>query len=192
MNDMNPLRPALADTTMTTERDDQPTMGQTRIEIYTDGSSIGNPGPGGYGIVTLRLDADGTILKHRKRKGSEPTPTTNIRMEMTASCVALESLGFPTAEPITVYCDLDLIPKAMNEWLAKWRANGWKKGSGKAPENRDLWDRLERAAEGRKVTFAWVRGHNGAEHNELADKLAYAGAREAEGVFLPDGAANKA
>lgn len=180
MNDLTTINPAKADTITTNERDDQPTSGQTRIEIFTDGSCIGNPGPGGYGIVTLRLDGEGMILKRRKRKGSEPTPTTNIRMEMTAVCVALESLGKPTDEPITVFCDANLIPNAMSGWLAKWKANGWKKGDGKAPENPKLWDRLEAAAAGRNVTFAWVRGHNGAEHNELADRLAYAGAREAE------------
>ena len=162
------------------ERDDQPRKGQTRIEIYTDGSSIGNPGPGGYGIVTLRCAADGKILRQLKRKGSEPEPTTNIRMEMTASCVALERLGAVTEEPITLFSDLKLIPDAMNGWLAKWKAKGWRKSDGKPVENQDLWERLERAAEGRNVTFGWVRGHNGAEHNEAADKLAYAGARDAE------------
>lgn len=178
MNDLKPIYPMATDTNL--PRDDQPTNGQTRIEIYTDGSCIGNPGPGGYGIVTLRRDADGAIRKRRKRKGSEPNPTTNIRMEMTAACVALEGLGIPTDEPVTLFCDANLIPNAMNGWLASWKAKGWKKGDGKAVENRDLWERLEWAAEGRNANFAWIRGHNGAEHNELADRLAYAGAREAE------------
>lgn len=167
--------------------DTQPCKGQTRIEIYTDGSSIGNPGPGGYGVVTLRLNSKGVTLKRRKRKGSEPTPTTNIRMEMTAACAALEALGAPTDEPVTVFCDLKLIPDAMNSWLANWITKGWKKSDGRSVENRDLWERLQRAVEGRTVTFAWVRGHNGTEQNELADRLAYAGAREAEAMATGKG-----
>jgi len=160
--------------------DDQPAKGQTRIEIYTDGSCIGNPGYGGYGVVILRKDAEGATLKRRERSGHAAAMTTNIRMEMTGACVGLESIGVPTEEPITVFCDAILIPDAMNGWLAKWKANGWRKANGKAVENVDLWDRLEQAAAGRNVTFAWVRGHNGAEHNERADKLAYAAARRGE------------
>lgn len=175
MNDMTPITSAT-----TAERDAQPCTGQTRIEIFTDGSCIGNPGSGGYGIVTLRRGADGSIIKTREHKGHAAALTTNIRMEMTAACVALERLGKPTDEPVTVFCDADLIPNAMNDWLPKWKANGWKKGNGRGPDNRDLWERLEQAAEGRNVTFRWVRGHNGAEHNERADKLAYAAARKAE------------
>jgi len=68
----------------------------------------------------------------------------------------------------------------MNGWLAKWKAKGWRKGDGKAVENADLWQRLEQAAEGRNVAFAWVRGHNGAEHNKRADRLAYVAARRSE------------
>ena len=165
---------------ISTTRDAQPHSSQTRIEIYTDGSSIGNPGPGGYGIVTLRRAADGSILKERERSGCVAEPTTNIRMEMTAACVALEQLGTPTDESVTVFCDLNLIPNALNGWLANWKAKGWKKSDGTAPPNRDLWDRLEAATEGRNVAFVWVRGHNGAQYNERADKLAYRAARKSE------------
>lgn len=93
-------------------------------------------------------------------------------MEMTAVCVALESLGRITDEPITVYCDLNLIPFAMNDWLAKWKAKDWRKAKGKPVENRDLWEHLERAAAGRNVTWVWVKGHKGHQHNERADTLA--------------------
>lgn len=165
---------------------EQPPVSQTRIEIYTDGSCIGNPGPGGYGVVILRKDGSGEIIKTYERSGYETFATTNIRMEMTAACVALESLGRVTDEPITLRCDADLIPKAMNGWLESWKAKGWKKSDGKAVSNRDLWERLEAAAHGRNVTWAWVRGHNGSEHNERADKLAYAGSRKAEKIIMDD------
>lgn len=158
----------------------QPSEGQTRIEIFTDGSSIGNPGHGGYGIVLLRLSVTGVALKQRELSGSAAEITTNIRMEMTAVCVALEALGIVTDEPITVHCDANLIPNGMNTWLPNWKAKGWRKGNGKPVENADLWQRLERAAAGRNVTWQWVRGHNGNEHNEVADRLAYRAARWAE------------
>jgi ribonuclease HI len=153
-----------------TQRSDQP-EGQTCILIYTDGSCLGNPGPGGYGIVLLRLDAQGKIIKTREASGNSRA-TTNIKMEMTAACVALESLGKITAEPITIFCDLDLIPKAMNGWIAGWKAKNWCKSDRKPVENRDLWERLERAAAGRNVTWKWVKGHSGRLHNERADTLA--------------------
>ncbi|WP_333815803.1 ribonuclease H family protein [Tabrizicola sp.] len=158
----------------------QPSEGQTRISIYSDGSSIGNPGYGGYGVVILRLDASGEEIKRREIFGSADDITTNIRMEMTAVCVALEALGIVTDEQITFHCDANLIPNAMNSWLPNWKARGWRKGDGKPVENADLWQRLERAAEGRNITWAWVRGHNGSAHNERADRLAYRAARKAE------------
>lgn len=162
---------------------DQPLVSQTRIEIFTDGSCIRNPGHGGYGIVILRKDGDGSATKRREHSDYDLN-TTNIRMEMTAACVALESLGRVTREPITVFCDAQLVPNTMNRDLAKWRERGWKKSDGKEPANRDLWERLERAAEGRNVTWRWVRGHNGSEHNERADRLAYAAALKAEKIVM--------
>jgi ribonuclease HI len=161
----------------------QPPEGQTCIEIFTDGSCIGNPGHGGYGFVLLRKDADDRVIKTYESTGYALS-TTNIRMEMIAACATLEALGSVTDEPITVFCDANLIPNAMNTWLAQWKAKGWKKSNGKPVENRDLWERLERAAEGRNVTWQWVRGHNGTEHNERADRLAYAGSRKAERVLM--------
>jgi ribonuclease HI len=171
-------KPALAEQ-FTTTNGDQLHNGQTRTEIFTDGSCIGNPGHGGYGIVTLRLDSNNVILKRREASGYE-LETTNIQMEMTAACVALESLGCVTAEPIWLFCDANLIPNAMNEWLANWKAKDWRKSDGKLVVNRVLWERLEAAAKGRNVKWRWVRSHDGAEHNERADKLAYAASRKAE------------
>lgn len=162
---------------------DQPLESQTRIEIYTDGSAIGNPGHGGCAAVILRIDATGKIVKRLEVSSNSRTAlTTNVRMEMTAACLALESLGRVTDEPITVRCDANLIPNGMNGWLSNWKAKGWKTSAGKETVNRDLWERLEGAAKGRNVAFEWLRGHSGHEHNERADKLAYAAARKAEAL----------
>lgn len=161
-------------------------ISQTRIEIYTDGSAIGNPGPGGYGGTLVRKDAAGTIIKEAEFWKSSPIITTNIRMEMTAVIQGLRRIGSKTAEPVLVLCDCNLIPNAMNEWLAGWKTKGWRNGKNKPVENRDLWEQIEAEAEGRNVTWAWVRGHNGTDLNERADALAYRGARAAErrGVSL--------
>lgn len=176
--------PATAEPTTSTACGAQPREGQTHIEIFSDGSCLGNPGLGGWGAVILRKDASGQIIKTLERSGHEVNITTNIRMEMTAACVALESLGRVTAEPITLFCDARLLSDTMNRDMTKWKARGWKKSDGKEPANRDLWERLERTAEGRTVTWSWVRGHNGAEHNERADRLAYAASRKAEKIVM--------
>lgn len=180
----NSTTPAIAEATTPTACGAQPQEGQTRIEIFPDGSCLGNPGLGGWGAVILRKDASGQTIKTLERSGYEINETTNIRMEMTAAAVALESLGSVTAEPITLFCDARLLSDTMNRDMAKWKARGWKKSDGKEPANRDLWERIERAAEGRNVTWAWVRGHSGAEHNERADKLANAASRKAEKIVM--------
>lgn len=179
----NPTTSAIAGLTNSNTSGAQPQQGQTRIEIFTDGSCIGNPGPGGYGAVIVSKDTDGTATKVRELS-AHVLMTTNIRMEMTAVGAALEALGRVTKKAVAVFCDANLIPNAMNGWLAKWKAKGWRKGDGKPVENRDLWERIERAAEGRNVTWQWVRGHNGTEHNERADRLAYAASRKAEKIVM--------
>ena len=150
---------------------DQPHEAQTCIEIFTDGSCKNNPGPGGYGVLAFRRDAQGKIIKSRELSGWNAA-TTNIKMEMTAACVALESLGKVTAEPITIFCDLNLIPNAMNGLLANWKAKNWRRTNRKPVENRDLWERLEQAAKGRNISWKWVKGNQGHDHNERADTLA--------------------
>ena len=175
--------PAIAGQVDTTRSGDQPQVSQTRVEMFTDGSCIGNPGHGGWGVVILRKDASGKIVKRATLRGHD-LRTTNNRMEMTAVCAALEAMGRVTDEPVTVFCDASLIPNAMNAWLEKWKAKGLRKAGGGAVENRDLWERLEAAAAGRNVTWAWVRGHNGTDHNEEADKLAYTAARKAEKLVM--------
>lgn len=176
--------PAIAGKIDTTRSGAQPPVSQTRVEVYSDGSCIGNPGgPGGWAAVIIRNDASGKMIKKTETSGREAS-TTNIRMEMMAVIGALGFLGKVTDEPILFFCDANLIPNAMNGWLANWKAKGWKKAGGGEVLNRDLWLRLEDAAEGRNVTWAWVRGHNGTEHNERADRLAYAEARKAEEIVM--------
>ncbi|WP_136682515.1 ribonuclease HI [Falsirhodobacter xinxiangensis] len=161
---------------------------RTRIVIYTDGSASGNPGPGGWAAILLRLDAENNVIKKVPLSGPGKSITTNIKMEMTAPAEALKALGSPTDEHITIYSDLQMISKGMNEWLLRWKARGWLNASKKPVENADLWQNIEAAAAGRNISWEWVRAHAGHEFNEEADTLAKEAAQLAarRGVTFAD------
>ena len=120
--------------------------------IYTDGSCLGNPGPGGWGAI---VEHDG---QSDSLSGGEPK-TTNNRMEITAAIKGLEAT--PPGATVAVYSD--------SEYVVKTMTKGWKRNA-----NRDLWEQLDRAANARNVDFKWVRGHAGHPQNEEADRLAVA------------------
>jgi len=147
-------------------------LNQPHILIYTDGSCHGNPGPGGYAATLRRIDADGIALKCRRVGGFDPTKTTNVRMEMTAVAAALECLKLDEQHPIVIRSDNSMIPDGMTKWLPGWIAKGWRKGDGKPVLNRELWERIIVAAEGKAITWEWVRGHAGDPMNEEVDRLA--------------------
>lgn len=142
-----------------------------RIIIYTDGGAIGNPGPGGYGVVVLE---DG---RRRELSGGFRL-TTNNRMELTACLAALESLAAP-AWPVALYSDSSYVVNGISKgWAASWRRRGWRKADGQPALNPDLWQRLLKLSEELEVTFIWVRGHAGNPLNERCDQLAVAAARQ--------------
>lgn len=149
---------------------DSPT--ESIVELYTDGACSGNPGPGGWGCI---LRFKGT---EKELYGGE-TPTTNNRMEMLAVLSGLNALTRPCA--VAVYTDSEYVKKGMTEWLRGWKARGWKTADRKPVKNDDLWKALDEAAGRHRVTWHWVRGHNGHPENERADELARRGAREAAG-----------
>ncbi|GAB3903488.1 ribonuclease HI [Kibdelosporangium lantanae] len=141
------------------------------VRIHTDGACIGNPGPGGWGAV-LRFDNETKELH-----GSEPTTTTNNRMELTAPIMALESLDRPTS--VHMYTDSAYVCDGITKWLPRWKTNGWLTQDRQAVKNADLWRRLEAAARPHQVEWFWVRAHAGDPGNERADLLAGIGARMA-------------
>lgn len=144
---------------------------QPRVTVYTDGSAIGNPGPGGYGVVLI---AGG----HRKELSGGFRLTTNNRMEILAVIVALEALNQPCA--VTLHSDSRYVVDAMAKgWARKWRANGWMRNKKERALNPDLWERLLEVASRHDVEFRWVRGHAGVAENERADRLAVAAAQSA-------------
>jgi len=137
-----------------------------RVQIYTDGACSGNPGPGGWGAVLLAGE-------HRKEISGGERDTTNNRMELTAAIEALRALkGSPQVD---LYTDSTYVKKGITEWIAAWKANGWRRRSGKRllpVKNEDLWRALDELVAGHRVTFHWVEGHAGHAENERADRLA--------------------
>ena len=140
----------------------------TIVRIATDGACSGNPGPGGWGAV-LRKGG-----KRRTMSGGEAS-TTNNRMELMAVIKALESLKY--AETVEVITDSKYVQQGMTEWLPGWIKRGWRKATGEAVLNRDLWEALVKASARHTVSWSWVRGHSGHPDNEEADRLARAAIR---------------
>lgn len=142
------------------------------ITIYTDGSSRGNPGPGGYGVVLK-------YKEHRKELSEGFRKTTNNRMELLAVIAGLEAITKPNA-PVTVYSDSKYVVDSVQKgWL--W---GWMKKDFKGKKNKDLWLRFAEIYKVHRVTFQWVKGHAGIPENEVCDQLAVAAAER--GNLPPD------
>jgi len=139
------------------------------VVIYTDGACKGNPGPGGWGA--LLRSADGS---EKELFGGE-LGTTNNRMEMMAVIQALQALKRPCT--VTLHVDSQYVLKGITEWLAGWKAKGWKTAAKQPVKNVDLWQQLDLlvSGAGHTINWRWVRGHNGDPGNERADELASRG-----------------
>ncbi len=149
------------------------------VELFTDGACLGNPGPGGWAAL-LRSGRH-----ERQMSGGEPQ-TTNNRMELMAAISALEVLKRPCSVSLTT--DSQYVKRGVEEWLSRWRANGWRTADRKPVKNRDLWERLDSALERHDVRWHWVKGHNGHVENERVDELARAAAeaaRSESGALAP-------
>lgn len=148
------------------------------IEIFTDGSSRGNPGPGGYGTVVR-------YGKHVRELAQGFNRTTNNRMEILAAVAGLEILKEPCQ--VTVYSDSRYLVDAQTKgWVDGWKKRDWIKKDKKAVKNVDLWKRLEAAAEGHDIRWEWVKGHAGHDMNERCDELATQAADGEMGGLIPD------
>jgi len=134
------------------------------ISIYTDGSSKGNPGKGGYGIVLLSGS-------HRKEFSCGYKLTTNNRMELLAVIVGLEAIKNKSSK-ITVFSDSKYVINAVEKkWVFKWEKNGFLK-----KKNADLWKRFLKVYSTLSVSFIWVKGHSNNKENERCDFLAVSAA----------------
>lgn len=134
------------------------------ITIYTDGSCLGNPGPGGWAALLIYGD-------HRKEMCGGFAGTTNNRMELLAVIEALGSLKRTCS--VDLYTDSKYVRDAVEKrWLAGWQKNGWKTAAKKPVKNQDLWQRLVPLLKEHKVKLHWVEGHSGQPENERCDDLA--------------------
>jgi ribonuclease HI len=129
-----------------------------KITLFSDGSALGNPGPGGYGVILRYGD------KEKELYGGE-AHTTNNRMELKGAIEGLKALKEPCV--VDIVSDSSYVVKAINEWL-----EGWIKKDFKKVKNVDLWKEYIDVSKQHKINAVWVRGHNGHEENERCDKLA--------------------
>jgi ribonuclease HI len=133
------------------------------VTIYTDGGCLGNPGPGGYGVVLL-------YGGHRKELSGSYRLTTNNRMEIMAAIAGLQALKGRCT--VTLYTDSQYLANAvMQGWAKRWRANGWKRNKADRALNPDLWQELLDLCDEHLVTVIWIRGHSGTPENERCDVL---------------------
>jgi ribonuclease HI len=138
-----------------------------KINIYTDGSALGNPGPGGFGAIMT------TDKGHYKELSQGFRFTTNNRMELLSVIVALETLKHPCKD-VTVYSDSKYVVDAVEK---KW-VNNWERKNFANRKNPDLWKRFLRASAPHQVKFEWVKGHAGHVQNERCDQLAVNAAKQ--------------
>lgn len=155
------------------------------VQIFSDGSCLGNPGPGGYGVVLVHGE-------HRKELSCGYRSTTNNRMELLGAIVGLEALKQPCR--VTLTSDSQYMRQGITQWIRNWKKNGWRTASKAPVKNADLWRRLEQAAERHEVTWKWVKGHAGHPENERCDILARTAAEsratEADDAYEALGGAN--
>jgi ribonuclease HI len=136
------------------------------VQAFTDGACKGNPGPGGWGVL-LRWG------KVEKELYGGERETTNNRMELMAVIKALETMNRPIC--IEIVTDSQYVKRGVEEWMSRWKRNGWLTAERKPVKNRDLWERLDGALGTHEVRWRWVRGHAGHVENERADRLANRG-----------------
>ena len=148
-----------------------------RVTIHTDGGCEGNPGPGGWAAVLRH----GSHVK--ELAGAEPA-TTNNRMELQAAITALRSLTEPCE--VDLYTDSEYLRDGITEWIAQWKANGWRTGKKKPVKNDDLWRALDAARAGHSIRWHWLKGHAGHPDNERCDVLAGAEIAKLKKQFSPE------
>ena len=130
-----------------------------KITLFSDGSALGNPGPGGYGVILRFGD-------NEKELSGAYEHTTNNRMELLGVIEGLRALKEPC--DVDVISDSSYVVKGINEWLVNWIKKDFKK-----VKNPDLWRDYIEVSKPHKINAIWVRGHDGHIENERCDKLAY-------------------
>ncbi len=182
-------------------------MKSMKITIYTDGSSRGNPGPGGWGAIVLldnrtqstdnRHDVGSGRYEEVIELGGREDMTTNNRMELMSAIEGLRHVNHhhPATLHVEVCTDSQYVKKGMTEWIQGWIKKGWKNSLKKDVLNRDLWEALLHEETrlkhtGAAITWKYVPGHSGVPLNERADAIATGSADNASHLQLYRGAYN--
>lgn len=139
------------------------------VEIWTDGASKGNPGPGGWGAILNYGQA-------RKEIFGGELHTTNNRMELKAAINALKQLN--RSCKINIHTDSQYVKNGITQWIYGWKKNGWKTSDKKPVKNAELWKELDELIQKHEITWDWVKGHSGIAENERADELANLGVEQ--------------
>ena len=134
------------------------------ITIYTDGACSGNPGVGGWGVVIIKPDNE--IISLNGGEGN----TTNNRMELTAAIQSV--VYFKEKTNLEIFTDSKYLKDGIENWIYKWKSNGWKTANKKDVKNKDLWIILDKEMAKHKIKWNWVKGHANNKFNEKADLLA--------------------
>ena len=142
-----------------------------KVTIYTDGSCLGNPGPGGYGAL-IRYGA------HEKEIAQGYQLTTNNRMELLAAIEAIKALSERCQ--VDLYTDSTYVKNGINQWIHNWKKRGWKTSDKKPVKNADLWQALDEAVKSQDIQWHWVKGHSGHPENDRVDLLARSAAESSE------------
>ena len=139
------------------------TKNSNLVQIFTDGSCKGNPGPGGWGAIMKYGD-------HVKELNGYSAETTNNIMELTAVIEALKSLTRPCAIILTT--DSNYVKDGITQWIHNWKKKGWKTANKKPVKNKECWLQLDVEVQRHQIEWKWVKGHSGHPENERADELA--------------------
>jgi ribonuclease HI len=135
-------------------------MPKTHINIYTDGSCLGNPGPGGWAALLRFKD-------NEKMFGGGQLDTTNNQMELQAVISGLKALT--KSCEIDLYTDSKYVLDGYTKWMDGWKKRGWKKSDKKPVLNKELWMELDKQGQQHNITWHWVKGHSGHDENERVD-----------------------
>lgn len=161
---------------------------ENKIIIFSDGSSRGNPGPGGWGAIVMQklnitpssIVKSATVQEYQKEEihvtelGGGENHTTNNRMELTGAIKALSSLGSlaSKSEEIILNTDSSYVINGITKWIYGWQKNGWKNSGKEDVVNRDLWQELIKVSSGKKIKWNHIDGHSGIPGNERCDEIA--------------------
>ena len=133
------------------------------VEVFTDGACRGNPGPGGWGVLLRYGDTEKELYGYE-------ADTTNNKMELMAAIRGLEALTRPC--DVTLTTDSQYVRQGITQWIHGWKKKDWKTAARKPVKNKELWQRLDAAAEKHHVQWNWVKGHSGHIENDRVDELA--------------------